>query len=93
MMEDKNLKVIFQGRVQGVGFRYTVDRLARHFNVTGYVRNLSNGDVELIAEGEEVVLQDFLKAIRESGMKNNILNIEVQWTEAEGTYRNFGIAF
>ena len=72
----KRMTVIFIGRVQGVGFRYTVDRIARHFEVTGYVRNLSDSNVELVAEGEETVLKDFLKAVCESPMKRNIQNIK-----------------
>ncbi len=89
----KQLKVLFSGRVQGVGFRYTVDRLARHFDITGYVKNLSDGRVEMIAEGEESVLQDFLHAVMESPMKNYIRDQKVEWSEAEGKYREFGIAF
>ncbi len=45
--------VIFRGNVQGVGFRYTAIRIAENYDVTGYVRNLPNGDVELVAEGDQ----------------------------------------
>ena len=44
-------RIIFHGRVQGVGFRYTTHRIARGFPVTGFVRNLTDGTVELVACG------------------------------------------
>jgi acylphosphatase len=56
-------QVRYSGRVQGVGFRYTAQRLAQNFEVAGYVRNLNNGDVELVAEGEATEVDGFLDAI------------------------------
>lgn len=56
-------KVHYQGRVQGVGFRYTAHRLAQDFAVAGYVKNLSDGRVELVAEGVAVVVERFLAAL------------------------------
>jgi acylphosphatase len=57
--------VSYSGRVQGVGFRYTVRSIARRYRVTGYVRNLPDGRVELVAEGEPQELGDFLREVRE----------------------------
>ena len=89
----KRLKVVFQGRVQGVGFRYMTERLARHYPVTGHVRNTQHGTVELLAEGEEKVLQDFLNAIRESPLGAHISDLDVAWAPAEGKWKSFGIQF
>jgi acylphosphatase len=55
--------VYYSGRVQGVGFRYTAQRLAEGYPVAGYVRNLANGDVELLAEGPADEVQAFLDAL------------------------------
>jgi acylphosphatase len=56
-------RVIYSGRVQGVGFRYTARGLAAGYPVTGYVRNLNNGEVELVAEGEAESVEAFLAAV------------------------------
>jgi acylphosphatase len=57
-------RVFFSGRVQGVGFRFTCQSLARGFEVAGFVRNLPDGRVELVAEGESGELDAFLASIR-----------------------------
>ncbi|MDD5218485.1 MAG: acylphosphatase [Candidatus Omnitrophica bacterium] len=89
----KKLVAIFSGTVQGVGFRFTTERIAKRFDVTGYVRNLPNGEVELVAEGDVEVLQDFLKAVRESGLAPYIRDMETNWSNAEGKFQRFGISF
>lgn len=89
----KQLHALFCGTVQGVGFRYTACAIARRHPVTGFVRNLSDGNVELVSEGEESVLQSFLKDIRESSLSEYIRNVEVEWKPAENRFRNFSIAF
>ena len=87
----KRLRVIFHGYVQGIGFRYTTERLSRQFCVTGYVRNLMDGTVEVEAEGEEKELQDFLQAIRQSPMGPQILEVDAKWGEATGQWHNFTV--
>lgn len=62
-MPRERRRVYFSGRVQGVGFRYTVTRLARGFAVRGYVRNLPDGRVEVVAEADPSALDDFLTAV------------------------------
>ena len=89
----KQFKAIFHGRVQGVGFRYTAERLARHFPVTGTVQNTQHGTVEIVAEGDEKILQDFLQAIQESPLSSNISDMNVNWGKAEGKWKSFGIKF
>jgi acylphosphatase len=58
-------RVIFEGRVQGVGFRYTVKDLSRGFEVCGWVKNLPEGSVELQAMGEREEVESFIKEIAE----------------------------
>ncbi|HOW59731.1 MAG TPA: acylphosphatase [Candidatus Omnitrophota bacterium] len=89
----KRMQVLFSGTVQGVGFRFTVERLARRFSVTGFVRNLDDGCVEVLAEGEETKLIEFLTAIRESGMKDYIRDVEAHWAKAENCFNRFSISY
>ena len=56
-------RVVFQGRVQGVGFRYTTASIARRYPVVGFVRNLPDGSVELLAEADRLVLEQFLSDV------------------------------
>ncbi len=75
----KRMQVNFSGRVQRVGFRYSVCRIAEPLKVMGYVRNLFNGDVEIVAEGFEQELIDFLHLIRDSHLGRHIVREKVRW--------------
>jgi acylphosphatase len=72
-------RIIFEGRVQGVGFRYTVKDLARGFDVRGWVKNLPDGSVELQVMGEADELADFIREIVvESPVAVNIKNHRIE---------------
>ena len=58
-------RVVFSGRVQGVGFRATCRWLARGFDIAGFVRNLADGRVELVAEGDSAEIERFLSDVHE----------------------------
>lgn len=85
------MRVIYTGQVQGVGFRYSVKTVATGFDVTGSVRNLPGGEVELIAEGAKDELEAFRQAIRESGLDHFIRQEDVSWQEARREFRGFEI--
>jgi acylphosphatase len=68
----KTAQVFYEGRVQGVGFRYTARRVAAGFDVAGYVRNLPDGRVELVASGDADEVDGFLEALRESELAGHI---------------------
>jgi len=87
----KRMSVFFSGTVQGVGFRFTAQRIARGFDVTGYVRNLPDGRVELEAEGEEPFLHDLLSDVRDGEMASYIRDTEVNWSPARGAFSSFSI--
>ena len=91
-MNRVRMTILYSGRVQGVGFRYTSKRLVMGFELTGSVRNLPDGRVELIAEGEKDELDAFRLAIQDSDVGGLIRNEEVQWSAATGTLRGFEIA-
>ena len=85
------MQVFYSGRVQGVGFRYSVRKVANGFEVTGSVRNLADGRVELVVEGNQNELDAFRQGIRESGLEHFIQQEEVSWGEAENDFRGFEI--
>ena len=70
--------------MQGVGFRYSTKVIARGFDVSGWVRNLPDGRVEMIAEGEREELDAFLQGMRDSHLGGFIRNEDVRWATAEG---------
>jgi acylphosphatase len=81
----------YGGHVQGIGFRYSVKTLATGFEVSGIVRNLSDGRVELVAEGEKTELEAFLQAIRDSEVGRFIRHEQPDWSEARNGFRGFEI--
>ena len=90
-MERQRLYVLYSGQVQGVGFRYTVKSLARGFEVTGTVRNLPDGRVEMIVEGQRSELEEFRKAIGDSELGHFIRQEEPSWSESTNEFRGFEI--
>ena len=85
------MRVLYSGQVQGVGFRYSVKSIATGYDVTGTVRNLPGGGVELVAEGVQDELVAFRQAIRESGLDHFVRDEDVSWAEAAGEFRGFEI--
>lgn len=77
----------FTGRVQGVGFRYTTVNVARSYAVAGFVQNLPDGRVQLIAEGDQKELRAFLQAVQQA-MGRNIADTQSDITEAIGEFGN-----
>ena len=90
-MSRSRLHIFYSGQVQGVGFRYTVKTLANGFEVTGVIRNLSDGRVELVAEGMKEELEAFRLAIQDSEVGRFIRNEQAAWNEATGEFRGFEI--
>jgi acylphosphatase len=70
-------QVFYEGRVQGVGFRYSTRNLAKGFDVTGWVRNLTDGRVELQVSGERDEVEAFLTAMEESELNSYIKKTDI----------------
>jgi acylphosphatase len=85
------LTVYYSGLVQGVGFRYTAHSLARGYEVTGAVRNLVDGRVELVVEGARDELEAFRRAVQDSEVGSCIRHETVNWGAATGEFRGFHI--
>ncbi len=84
--------VYFRGMVQGVGFRYTTAHLAGSYDVGGYVRNLPDGRVELVAEGLVQEVEAFLEAVGQA-MMEYIREADVREEAATGEFSGFGIRY
>lgn len=84
--------VLFNGRVQGVGFRYSTKQIASGFDVTGWVKNLPDGRVEMFAQAFEAdEVEAFLEDIQQSNLGSHIREREVSTVPAEAGLRGFSI--
>ena len=88
----KRIEATFYGRVQGVGFRFTAIRFAEDFSLKGYVKNLPDGSVEVVAEGKEDDLKGFLEKINDY-FEDYIQDTDLNWLEATGEFKGFRIEF
>lgn len=84
-------RVQYEGRVQGVGFRFTTRQVASGYEVTGWVRNLPDGRVEMEACGEREEVDAFLKAIAQGPLGSNIRKTSVEELEPPPAYKGFSI--
>ena len=88
----KQAHIYYSGRVQGVGFRFTAQDLANDLGIRGWVKNLRDDRVEIIAEAEETVLKDFLAKIKQN-FSHYIQDIDIEWQPATGRFKDFQIRF
>jgi acylphosphatase len=80
-----------KGVVQGVGFRYFVSRLARQLEIVGNVRNTPDGNVEILAEGERSLLEEFIKGVRTGPRASHVSALDIVWKEPRLAYSDFSI--
>lgn len=86
------LRAVVQGRVQGVGFRYFVNERARELHLTGTCRNLTNGEVEVIAEGERGALEALLASLSHGPPGAHVDKVISVWLPANNEFTGFRIA-
>lgn len=88
----KRYKILFRGRVQGVGFRYTSKMLADKLNLTGTVENLSNGDVECFIQGTDEKIDEFIRALKnQRNIKiSSFDKNEAKLVDSESSYKIIG---
>ena len=84
--------IIFSGRVQGVGFRFTAHRMAGRHGLTGYVRNLPNGTVEMLAQGPAHDIDDCIRDIQDS-LAGHVRETRAVDVPPDPTYTDFRITF
>ncbi|MFH1791667.1 MAG: acylphosphatase [Candidatus Omnitrophota bacterium] len=91
-MSRKRLHIIYTGTVQGVGFRWTAEKSANSAGVTGWVRNVPDGTVEVMAEGEEEALVGLIRAIK-NVMQHYIEDTAVEWLDYKDEFKGFRVRF
>lgn len=91
--ELKKLHAIVHGRVQGVGFRYSTINKARQLRITGYARNMFDGNVEVTAEGPYAKLKSLLAWLYKGPPMSHVTNIDYNFSEYSGDYNNFSIKY
>ena len=93
MYEQTRLLATVHGYVQGVGFRYWVREQARWLNLKGYVRNLPDRTVEVVAEGNERDLLSLLSLLYEGPRTASVKKVDVEWRSWSGMFRGFEVRF
>ncbi|MCL0053078.1 acylphosphatase [Dehalococcoidales bacterium] len=88
-----SLQAIVYGHVQGVFFRDFVSRRARELGLTGYVRNLPQGMVEVNAEGERKQLEQLIDYLKVGPPAAKVEKVETNWSEYSGSYSGFSIRY
>jgi acylphosphatase len=89
MTDQKRLCARMRGRVQGVGFRWFAQESAKALGITGYVRNTSDGDVDVVAEGNEGLLARFLGLLRRGPGSAVVTQVDVTWGVPTGEFDTF----
>jgi len=87
------IHAVVHGLVQGVNYRYFVQRHAESMGITGYVRNLDDGSVEVVAEGDKEKLAQLIAKLEVGPRAARVERVEVDWGQYSGKYRVFDIAF
>lgn len=89
----ERLHAVVRGDVQGVGFRYFVQRRADQLGLHGWVRNNDDGTVEVTAEGERAKLEDLKRALEQGPRMARVDRVDAQWSQATGGLGRFDLAF
>lgn len=89
----KRLEAIIYGKVQGVGYRYFTVQKAAKYGIKGFVRNLPDGSVKVVAEGEEENLKNFLKELYKGPPRAIVDDIKVTWEECKNEFDSFEIRY
>ncbi len=87
------LHAIISGRVQGVGFRYFTQDIAKSLNIKGFVRNLPDGTVEVYAQADKKSLEKFLEYLKKGPPLAKVENIKYEFLDEEGGFEDFEIRY
>lgn len=86
---DKRLHIIVKGRVQGVGFRYFILNKSKQIQITGFIRNLADGSVEIVAEGSDQALDKTLCDVKKGPSMSHVTECYSQFSDATNEFFTF----
>lgn len=89
----KRAHIFIEGRVQGVGFRYFTKTNARELGVDGWVKNLPDGRVEAVFEGERNAVEELVDRCRKGPRSARVADLQVEWSEPSQEYDSFRVAY
>lgn len=85
------MRCIVSGKVQAVAYRAYAQDVAGQLNVVGYIRNLSDGTVEVVAQGDQVLLKEFVEYLHEGSVLAEVEGVAVEWGSIKKPYDDFSI--
>ena len=86
-------EIVVNGLVQGVGFRYFVQREANKLGVKGFVKNLFTGEVLTVVEGEKAIVEEMIKKLRVGPSHASVKSCKVDWQEPKNEFTDFEVRF
>lgn len=86
-------RLTLRGRVQGVGYRYFVLRASQEFEITGFVRNLPSGEVEVLAEGRKEEVERFFEEVKRGPVSAHVSSFREEWFPFSGLYHDFRVGY
>ena len=89
----KELRALVSGTVQMVMYRSFVNECAQELDLSGFVRNLSTGDVEVVVQGDEVTIEKFLARIRVGPPLARVVKVETEWRESQNAFDSFRVEY
>ncbi len=92
-MRNGRARILVSGVVQGVGYRFFAERNASSFRLRGYCRNLANGMVEVVVEGDRGLIIDYVRELRRGPAAASVSATDVRWEEYTGEFDDFRIRF
>ena len=92
-MNDASAKILVKGLVQGVGYRYYTQKIAAKLGLKGYVKNLWDGDVEVVAEGDKGIIEELIDHLKIGPRSGRVTNVFITWDSYSGKYSSFDITF
>jgi len=92
-VKPRRAEILVSGLVQGVGYRFFAERVAKQYGLKGFCRNLPNGMVEVVVEGDHGLISDYIRELKRGPISARVSGVNVRWCEYKGEFHDFEIRF